>query len=401
MSLPTRIAPLHVVVVGGGIGAVETVLALHTLGEAQLRVTLIAPEPSFVLRPLAVVQPFAGGHADALSLAEFMEEHAGRFVRSAVLRVDADAKRVTCATGGDVPYDVLVLALGASTVPAFAHAMTFGAEPLGLNGILADLEQGWSRSVAFVVPRGCTWPLPMYELALMTAEQVWSMSMDQVEVHLVTPEAAPLEIFGEAASEAVETLLRDGHVTLHSGVDPLVERGGRILLGGGADLRVDRVVALPRLEGPRMDGVPSTAHGFIPIDGHGLVDGLHDVYAVGDAADLPVKQGGLACQQADVAAAHIAATAGADLIAPRVEPVLRGRLLTGGRDRFLRRDLRDARGEVAEEALWWPPGKVSGRYLAPYLAARGMVRLPERPAADGVDVAVPLELNRPARAAAD
>jgi hypothetical protein len=28
---------------------------------------------------------------------------------------------------------------------------------------------------------------------------------------------------------------------------------------------------------------------------------------------------------------------------------------------------------VSEEALWWPPGKIVGRYLGPFLAQLGLV----------------------------
>jgi sulfide:quinone oxidoreductase len=392
MTESSPIAPLRVVVVGGGIAALETVLALHELAEAQLRVTLIAPEPDFILRPLAVATPFSRGHANRLPLAQVMAEHSGRFIRSAVLRIDAEARTVTLTTGDDVAYDVLVLALGASAVPAFTHAVTFGAHPEVLNGILADLEQGWSRSVAFVVPRGCSWPLPIYELALMTAEAVWSMNMDDVDMHLVTPEREPLEIFGTEASAAVAQLLAGARITVHHGAFAQVHPGGRIETGSGSEIAVDCVVALPVLEGPKLDGVPSSAQGFIPVDDVGLVAGLDSVYAVGDATDRPIKQGGLACQQADVTAAHIAATAGAGVEVPPLEQVLRGRLLTGTRDRFLRRDPGEVAGAATAEPLWWPPEKVSGTYLSPYLVAKDVVHLSSRGghAGPGIDVHVPL-----------
>jgi sulfide:quinone oxidoreductase len=391
MTESTPIAPLRVVIVGGGIAALETVLALHELADAQLRVTLIAPEPDFILRPLAVAAPFGRGHTNRLPLAQVMAEHSGRFIRGAALGIDAEAQTVTLTTGNDVAYDVLVLAPGASSVPAFTHALTFGAHPTALNGILADLEQGWARSVAFVVPRGCTWPLPLYELALMTAEDVWSMNMD-IGLHLMTPELKPLEIFGAQASAAVTELLDAARITVHHGVCAQIHHGGRIETGAGPEIVVDCAVALPNLEGPKLGGIPSSANGFIPVDDTGLVDGLDSVYAVGDATDRPIKQGGLACQQADVTAAHIAARAGAGVDVPPLQQVLRGRLLTGARDRFLRREPGEAEGFATDKPLWWPPAKVSGKYLSPYLVAKDVVHLPSRGGhpGPGIDVHVPL-----------
>ncbi|MEA2156082.1 MAG: sulfide:quinone oxidoreductase [Solirubrobacteraceae bacterium] len=368
-----RISPLHVLIVGGGIAGIEAVLALHDLADAQLRVTLVAPEPDFLLRPMTVAAPFGRGHAARLPLTGVMHEHSGEFIRGAVRRVDVAAHTVTLTTGEHLAYDVLVLAPGASAVPAFLHALTFGSHPTALNGILADLEQGWSRSVAFVVPPGCSWPLPLYELALMTAEDVWSMNIDDAEVHLFTPEREPLELFGAQASSAVAALLAAAHISVHRGVAARIPKSGHIEAGPGREFSVDCVVALPLLGGPDIEGVPSNAQGFIPVDDNGLVDGLADVYAVGDATDRLIKQGGLACEQADVTAAHIARRAGADIEVPALTQVLQGRLLTGTGERFLRRERGDDDGAATEQRLSWAPAKVSGSYLAPYLVARKIV----------------------------
>jgi len=400
MTFKTSIEPLRVVVVGGGIAALETVLALHHLAEGQLDVTLVAPEERFVMRPLATARPFSRGVADTLSLEDFMHEHGGRFVRDAVTMVDADTNTVVCAGGSRLAYDRLVLVPGASAHEALPYALTFGltADPDALNGVLQDMKDGHARSLAFVVPRGCTWPLPIYELALMTADEVWKAGISNADLRLLTPEMRPLSVFGSEASELVAQTLRAARITLQTGVVAQVPRRGLIDLGFGDPLAVDRIVALPALEGPRLEGVPSDAKGFIPIDDYGRVDGLEHVFAAGDATDRPIKQGGLACQQAEVVATHIAAAAGAEVEVHPFEPVLRGRLLTGRRDHFLRRELDEFRGEATEEPLWWPPAKVSSRYLAPYLASRELISLPLRDdAGGGLDVRVPMTWHEHAR----
>jgi sulfide:quinone oxidoreductase len=266
---------------------------------------------------------------------------------------------------------------------------------MALTGILADLEQGWSKSVAFVVPPGTTWPLPLYELALMTADRVWGMNMDSVDLHLVTPELSPLAIFGAEASDEVSSLLAAAGITPHVGISAAVSKSG--LVGLGPDrppLEVDRIVALPLLDGPRVDGVPCDARGFIPVDDFGRVTGAPDVYAAGDATNQPIKQGGLACQQADAVAAHIVAAAGADITPEPAHLVLRGRLLTGRQDRFLRREAGDPSGTAASEPLWWPPAKVSSRYLAPYLTDRDLLTLPPYDDHDeGISVCIPVAWN--------
>jgi len=131
-------------------------------------------------------------------------------------------------------------------------------------------------------------------------------------------------------------------------------------------------VALPRIAGFAVDGLPHDDGGFLPIDEHARVRGVEGVYAAGDGTDFPVKQGGLACQQADAAAHMIAADAGAEVEREPFRPVLRGQLLTGGAPQFMHHSLEGGHGEDSEasgEALWWPPSKISGRYLAPFLGA--------------------------------
>jgi hypothetical protein len=128
------------------------------------------------------------------------------------------------------------------------------------------------------------------------------------------------------------------------------------------------------------------------------VMGADAVLAAGDATTFPVKQGGLATQQADAAAATIAHALGAAVEPRPFRPVLRGLLLTGGAPLYLRAELdsqgapgrarhRRLAGEVSSRALWWPPGKVAGRYLAPYLSTARPVALGEEPLIDRVPAA--------------
>ena len=114
---------------------------------------------------------------------------------------------------------------------------------------------------------------------------------------------------------------------------------GELQLIPNGSVAADRVVALPRLQGAPLDGLPQTVHGFIPVDAHCRVHGVADVFAAGDITSFTVKQGGIAAQQADVAATAIAAAAGASVTPQRFQPVLRGLLLTGREPRYLRREV--------------------------------------------------------------
>ena len=51
--------PVHTVIAGAGVAALEAALALQDLGEGRVSVELLAPETEFTYRPLAVAEPFA------------------------------------------------------------------------------------------------------------------------------------------------------------------------------------------------------------------------------------------------------------------------------------------------------------------------------------------------------
>jgi sulfide:quinone oxidoreductase len=106
-------------------------------------------------------------------------------------------------------YDSLILALCAHAIRAFSHAEMVGDEDTEemLHGILADLEEGYLKQVAFVAPGSAGWTLPLYELALLTARDAWSMGINDAELTLVTPEDRPLALFGPHGSESVARLL--------------------------------------------------------------------------------------------------------------------------------------------------------------------------------------------------
>ncbi len=374
--------PLHVVVLGGGVAALETLLALRDLAGERVRTTMVAPEEHFTYRALATAEPFALGHARRHPLADVARELGAQLRCEAAATVVAGRHVVLLAGGEELRYDALVVAVGARAARALPRGIAFG-EPGArdaLQGMLADLDEGYLHRVAFVVPPGSSWPLPLYELALMTAAEVRGMGMDGAQFTLVSTEPSPLSVFGREASETVAGLLEQAGVEFVGGSYANLDGDRLVLAPGGRVIDAQRVVSLPMLLGPDIEGLPGDQNGFIPVDAHGLVAGLEDVYAAGDATNYPIKQGGLATQQADAVAEAIAARAGAPITPSPAHLVLRGKLLTGGVNRFLRHELDGAPegGRADEQALWWPPNKIAGRYLSPYLHGRDEVTIMSR-----------------------
>jgi sulfide:quinone oxidoreductase len=368
----------RVVIAGGGVAGVEALLALHAMAGDRVDLTLVSPTPDFVYRPLAVAEPFALGHPRRTPLVEAARAAGARFVNAPVTGVDAPNRIVHLDDGKAIAYDSLLLATGAASEPAFAGGGvltwddTSGVETLG--GLLRDLEEGYSERLAIVIPPGPGWPLPGYELALLIAGDAQGMGM-KPEIVLVTPEQAPLAIFGSRAVEVVGEELARAGVRVELGAYAELEAGPPrtlVLRPSGRRMEVARVLSLPRLRGRAVDGVPSDPDGFVAVDAHCRVVGVDGIWAAGDGISFPVKFGGLAAEQADAAAADIAAEAGALVERAPFRPVLRGRLLTANGPRYLRYDAAggDGEGEATTHTLWWPPGKVAGRWLAPWLAAR-------------------------------
>jgi sulfide:quinone oxidoreductase len=382
----------RVLIAGGGVAALEAALTLDELARGLVDVDLVAPEPRFWYRPLSVAEPFGLAKTLSFDLPELAQRVGAMFIPDAIVAIDASSHVARTRGGAELEYDSLLLATGTLPRASIDGALTFRgpADTQLVSDLLDRIDAGEVGEVAVVVPLGAAWSLPAYELALMLSAR------GQVHVALVTPEDEPLFLFGRAARDAIKELLDEHGVALHTGFFVTAFEGRKVRVLPPKPLEADVVLALPTLRGPRIDGIPQTRDGFVVVDDFGRVPGLPDVYAAGDITRFPVKQGGLATQQADAAAEHIAAAAGADVAPQPFRPILRGLLLTGEAPRFLRRDV--AAGDVGAasvEPLWWPPAKLVGRRLAPFLAslAGGLHDTSAPPPPDAVPIEVELSLS--------
>jgi len=368
MPVPVN-ARLRVAVAGGGPAALEGALALQRLAGDRVDITIVSAERTFSYRPLSVTEPFGLGAPVRYDIAGLAEDRWIDFVHAKVTGVYAPLQRLELAGGESLEYDALLLALGARAREALPGALTFGGshDVPAIRRALAALRRHEPLRVAFVATPDTAWTLPLYELALLTARWAEAEGL-ALEPWLITHEPRALGVFGPDAATPVVEALDDAGVRLWTGAYADEVADGRLWLSAEGGMPVDLAVALPRLDGPRLPGVPCDEHGFVPVDAHGAVAGLPGVYAVGDMTARPLKQGGLAAQQADAAAAAIAVEAGVLIGTPPYRPVLRGMLLTGTRPRYLRHEDGDA-GTAGGEPLWWPPHKIAGRELSPYLAA--------------------------------
>lgn len=364
--------PYRVLIAGGGPAAMEAALTLQRIAGDHVATTVLAPDAGFAVRAMMVLEPFAAGGREHHRLDDLVSAAGATRRQGALASVDPVAHTVLTTDGETLDYDALLVAVGAVPRAPLPYGLAFGTPGTSerMHGLIQDVEGGHVRRIAFIVPAGATWPLPLYELALMTANRAWETGIE-TELTFVTPEPEPLGLLGPQASRAVTELFAATSIDLRTSAHAEMPDARTVVLHPhGQRIHVDRVITLPLLDGAAIDGLPKDVSGFLPIDRHGRIVGVEDVYGAGDAANFDIKQGGLACQQADAAAEAIAAAAGLPVIPKPFTPVLRGVLLTERGAQFMRRDASGTAGDASTTAvapLWWPPTKIAGRELSHHL----------------------------------
>jgi sulfide:quinone oxidoreductase len=372
---------LRVLIVGGGVAALETLLALADLAPEHTDVTVIAPNAEFIYRPMVIREPFAYASARRYPLAPIIADCRATLLHGELDWIDPVTHTIHTKADKAITYDVLVLTLGAHIDKRYEHALTIDDRDLDdtMHGLIQDIEGGYLHKLAFVAAGRMAWPLPLYELALMTAGRAYDMGIE-LQTTIVTPEDSPLAIFGQSASSAVGEMLARANISSINSAYAEVPSSREVVINpGDRHLEVDRVIALPELFGPELRGIPLGEHGFIPVDPYCRVPDVEHIYAAGDATDFPIKHGGVGSQQADVAARSIAALAGAPVTPDRFNPMIHGMLLTDGKPVYLTAHLTGGHGfssEISDTPSWSPPSKIAAKYLAPYLQERDRVSTP-------------------------
>jgi sulfide:quinone oxidoreductase len=367
---------LKVIIAGGGVAGLEAAFALHELAGDRVAVTVVSPSGEFIYRPLSIGEPFTSSSAERYPLGPLASAAGAQLVHDRLASVDPKRRVIRTGSGTELAYDALIVGVGASLQPFADHATNVDDSRMDelLHGLIQDIEAGYTRRLAIVVPGPMPWPFPAYELALLASERAWE-SQTELEVTLLTPERIPLEAFGDQASGEVSQLLSDRRIEVVTSAFCEVPRNGLVVVHpGGRNVTADRVVAFPQLVGPDISGLPSDGGGFIPVDNFGRVRDVERVWAAGDGTDYPVKHGGVAAQQADTVAQAIAALAGAVLDVRPFTPILEGVLMTGGAARYLRATPPGADGDgeslCVELRGGSAPPKIAARYLGPHLSGR-------------------------------
>jgi sulfide:quinone oxidoreductase len=362
-----------VLIAGAGIAGVEAALALRDLAGDRVEVDQRDPRREFAFRPFAVGEPYGAARIFRYDMRRLALRCGASFHADSIVSVDSKRQIAITRDGDRVPYDHLIVTAGVRMLWAVSGAVTFWgvADEGQVGNVIAHLRAGRLRNLVFTMADGRNWALPLYELALLGAAELSKAGLGHTRLTVVTPEEVPLGDFGRRAGEQMSRLLKDRGIEVIAATHPIEFGAGRLRIAPGEEIEADAVISLPRLEGRRIAGIPHDPDGFVRVDEHGRVFGLERVLAAGDITTFPVKQGGIATQQADAVAETIAAEVGADVEPARFDPVLRGVLWTGSEPRYLYGRPTGGHGGTSSLGAQpqWPAqdGKVIGRYLTSFL----------------------------------
>ena len=365
----------QVVVCGAGIAGIEGLLRLRRLAGDQVDITLLSPNADLIYPPSLVLAAFQSLPARRFPIERIVADTGVSWVRDRLSWVDRNARIVHSSGGHPLPYDALLLAVGGRRRPVNTHMDAFpnGENSASFREIVNDVVAGTITDLAFVVPPGPSWPLPLYELALLTAQR--SERAREPNISLITPERAPLHVFGAPVADIVTRLLFEAGVTLHCSTTVEMPAAQQLILKPGRiELHPQRTVTLPRITGPDIPGLPGEAlHRFLDVDEHcrvGRTDGR--IFAAGDGTSFPIKHGAVAVQQADTAAAGIAHLAGTGPPSLPLHVVIRAALITGRTPLYLSANVIAGQGwgtRVYPQPPWPADEMIIADELGPYLKA--------------------------------
>jgi sulfide:quinone oxidoreductase len=270
----------HVVVAGGGFAGLEAVLAVRAIAGTAAQISLVSPDHVSTYRPAATLEAFSDPPRPAYDLVAIAADLGLRHHRTRVQGVAPAIKRIRLGSGAQLTYDALVRATGTRPTAEFAGALTFRdqRDPPGLRAVLRELDEGKLGSLVFAVPSGCSWPLPLYKLALLAASRASAASGQKSRWSPRNSGRWPP--WGPKPRSSSQFSWPNAAYGSVGPPPPAASAAaGRSPCRHTRRVKADRVVAAPQLRGAKITGIPPNRWGFVPTDAIGPIQGMVDVYA--------------------------------------------------------------------------------------------------------------------------
>jgi sulfide:quinone oxidoreductase len=314
----------RVVILGGGVGGTLVANLLvrklrHDIDRHEASVTLVDERGQHVYQPGFMYIAMGGERAEKLVrperslLDDEVELQVGR-----ISRIDEARSLVELEDGREIGYDELVIATGSRIVPEEIEHFDEEAHHFYNADAASKLRQALDaftggRIVIGIagMPYKCP-PAPLEVAFLIESELRERGLREQSELHYCSPIGRAFTI--ESVSEMATPILAEKGIELHTffnveAIDPIRKVVQSL---EGEELAYDLLILVPPHRGAKLviDSGLAPASGWLPTDHHTLqVGGRPNVYALGDATDLPLsKAGSTAHFEAPIVAERIAAT---------------------------------------------------------------------------------------------
>ncbi|HET7701161.1 MAG TPA: FAD/NAD(P)-binding oxidoreductase [Candidatus Limnocylindria bacterium] len=288
-------------VLGGGVGGLTAAHTLRDLVGPEHRVVLVERRPDHLFAPSLLWLMVGDRRRGQLTrdLAGMLRPGI-ELVQAEVTALDPE-RRIVRAGDRELPYDALVVALGAElapdTMPGYAEAAHNFFDLDGaarLDEALRAFAGGKVVVAVSALPYKC--PAAPYEAALLIEAALRRRGVrDRSEVAIFTPEPQPMPVAGPVLGGAVSQLLAERRIVLNTGrtlaaIDPV---GKALVFTDGAREPFDLLAAVPphRAPEPVRRSALANESGWIPVDARTLRTRFPDVYAIGDGATITLANG--------------------------------------------------------------------------------------------------------------
>jgi sulfide:quinone oxidoreductase len=298
----------RLVVLGAGTAGTMVVNKLRPrLAEDEWSITVVDQNDTHPYQPGYLFLPFGAYALDELTKPRrrFIPDGVELVIQE-IDRVVPEEHKVLLADGTELPYDQLVIATGTSPRPDQTpgmdeeewHRSIFEFYTLEGATALRDFLDTWEggRLVVHITEMPIKCPVAPLEFTFLADAWFAERGMrDRVEITYVTP--LPGAFTKPVASKALGDMLEDRKVALES--DFMIERVDTetksIVSFDEREIPFDLLVTVPLNMGA--DFVARSGLGnelnYVPVDKHTLLSlEWDDIWAVGDAADLPTSKAG-------------------------------------------------------------------------------------------------------------
>ena len=298
----------RILILGGGVGGTLTANLLikklrRRVKAGDVSITVVDQTGQHTYQPGFMYIAMGGERADRLQRPErgLLDPRVGLVV-GRIEKIDESTQTVHLADGQRLGYDFLVLATGSRIVPeAIEHfdgeAQHFYTAEAALKLRQAlDAFQGGRIVVAIAgMPYKCP-PAPLEVSLLIESELRQRGLREQTELHFCSPIGRAFTI--ESVSEMATPILEEKGIELHTffNVEAIDPDRHVVQSLEGEELGYDLLILVPPHKGQQflMDsGLAPSPGGWLPTDRATLqVGGRPNVFALGDATDLPLSKAG-------------------------------------------------------------------------------------------------------------